>query len=307
MPSRAPKETGTRKRRKDRSLTVAAQKTCAPFRLGPAMIAFGALLVVARLAFAQVAATNPLDQIGLTQRVGQSIPLDLVFRSEAGDAVTIGNYFGRGPVVLAPVFYQCPMLCTQVLNALLRTVKKLDFVPGRDFEVVVFSFDPREAPTLAAEKKLNYLRHEFDPKSHQGWHFLTGEQAAIARLTDAIGYGYVYDAKTDQFAHPAAVVLLTPDGQISRYVIGLEYDARDLRPALIDAGKGTIGSVVDRVLLRCFSYSPESGRYGLVIMNALRAGGILTILGLATLIWRRGRRRLRPMRAGSNATGDPPR
>ncbi len=249
-------------------------------------------LLMPLMSFGQATPSSAVDQVRLVQRLGEPIDLGLWFTDEGGQAVTLRDYFHERPVVLVPVVYRCTMLCTQVLNALMRTSGGLDFAPGKDFEIVAFTLDPRETSTLAGQKKLNYLRHEDDAGARRGWHFLTGEAASITKLTDAIGYGYAYDATTDQFAHPAAIVLLTPDGRISRYVIGLDYEVRDLRLSLVEAGEGTIGSLVDRVVLRCYAYDPARGRYGLAIMGSLRAGAAVTVVGLIVMIaWLERRRR----------------
>lgn len=248
-----------------------------------AVLTAGLLVLGAGQAGAQPQA-DTLSRVALTQRVGESVPLELTFRDEAGRLTALRELMSDRPVILVPVFYRCPMLCTQVLNALLRAVQELTLSAGSDYEVIVFSIDARETPTLAAQKKLAYLRHVRDPAMRAGWHFLTGEREAIDRLCEAIGYRYAYDAARDQFAHPAAAVILTPDGRISRYVVGLDYSPRDLRLSLVESSEGRIGSVVDRVLLRCYAYDPASGRYGFAVMNALRIGGALTLLGLAGLV-----------------------
>ncbi len=229
---------------------------------------------------------SPLEKVAMTQRLGEAVPLQLTFTDESGKAVQLGSFFSDRPVVIVPVVYECAMLCTQVLNALHRTLQSIDLVAGRDFAVVVMSIDPRETAQLAAEKKLRYLGRHASATTWRAWHFLTGEHAPISQLTEAVGYFYTYDEQTRQFAHPAAVVVLTPQGRISRYVVGLDYSPSDLRLALIESSDGVIGSMVDRLLLRCYRYDPRNGRYGLAIATALQVGGALTVLLVATgILW----------------------
>jgi protein SCO1/2 len=251
-------------------------------------------LCAARPARSQPAAPSPIDNVRLDQRLGEFVPLDAAFRDESGNVIHLGDYLDSRPVLLVPAYYRCPMLCTLVINAVVDAVSDAGLRPGVDFHIVVFSIDPREQPTLAAEKKLNTLRRFGRNDTQSGWHFLTGERPEIDRVTTALGYGYVYDAPTDQYAHPAAVAVLTGDGRIARYLLGVRYASRDLRYALIEASGGNIGTVVDQVLLRCFHYDPATGRYGFAIMTALRLGGIATILGLfgtvGLLHWRKARK-----------------
>ena len=248
---------------------------------------------------AQLSPAKAMQGAALTQRIGEQVPLKTEFVDETGKTVTLGALVSDHPAIILPVFYRCPMLCTQVLNALVRGVSAIDLQPGRDFDIVVFSFDPRETHTLAAEKKLNYLKPPFPPEKRAGWHFLVGKQDSIAAITSAIGYSYVYDATKDQFAHPAAAALITSDGRIARYVLGLDYSPRQLKLALLDAGRGKIGSIVDQIVLRCYAYDPQCGKYGFAIMSSLRAGGFLTVavlIGAMHLMNRRWRRR--PLASG---------
>jgi len=226
----------------------------------------------------------PLRQIGFDQNVNQRLPLDTEFRDEDGRTVRIGEFFGSRPVVLAFVYYDCPMLCTQVLSAMTSTLGVLALDAGRDFDVVLVSFDPREQPALAAAKKADYLARYKRPGSERGWHFLTGDEPAIKRLTGAAGFRYVWDADTKQFAHPTGIIVVTPDGRLARYLFGIEYGPRDLRFALLDATSGKVGSVVDTLLLFCYHYDPMTGRYGVVIMRVLRIAAVATVLLLATFI-----------------------
>jgi protein SCO1/2 len=238
----------------------------------------------------------PLREIGFDQRLDARVPLDVRFRDDTGRDVRLGEYFGEKPVVLAFVYYDCPMLCTMILSSLTSTLDVLALRPGRDFEVVAVSIDPRETPELAARKKAEHLRRISADASAGGWHFLTGDEPAIRQLTAAAGFRYVWDEATQQYAHPAGITVLTPDGRLARYLFGLEYGPRDVRLALVEATEGRIGSAVDAFLLYCYHYDPLTGRYGLVVMRALRLAGVVTVLAIASFIVvmvrreRRGRR-----------------
>src|SRR5581483_10925419 len=209
---------------------------------------------------------------------------DTVLKDEAGRAVRIGDYFGQRPVVLLFAYYDCPMLCTQVINGLSSALGVLSLDPGRDFEIVTVSFDPRDTPVSASAKKAGYIERYHKPGAAGAWHFLTGDQASIDRLTKAAGFRYVWDAETKQFAHPTGVIVLTPDGRLARYLFGIEYGPRDLRFAIIEASAGRVGNAVDSLLLYCYHYDPMTGRYGLVVMRALRVAGAGTVLALGTFI-----------------------
>ena len=226
----------------------------------------------------------PLREIGFDQKIDDRLPLDVELRDEGGRRVRLGEYFGAKPVVLAFVYYDCPMLCTQVLSSMTSTFGVLTLDPGRDFEIVVVSFDPRETPALAAEKKALYVERFGRPGTEGGWHFLTGDEGSVKRLTAAAGFRYVWDEKSGQFAHPSGVIVATPDGRLARYLFGLEYGPRDLRFALIEASEGRVGTAVDSLLLYCYHYDPMTGRYGLVIMRALRMAGAATVLLLGAFI-----------------------
>jgi len=225
-----------------------------------------------------------VDGIGIEQRLNESVPLDLVFRDETGAQVRLGDYFGKKPVILSLVYLKCPMLCTLVLNGLVRSLRATSFDAGREFEVITVSFDPRETAETAATMKRVYMEEYRRPGAEQGWHFLTGDEASIARLTEAVGFRYKYDPESGQFAHASGIMVLTPKGRIAQYFYGLEYSARDLRLSLVESAENKIGSPVDQVLLYCFRYDPAKGKYGLVIMKALRVAGVGTVLGLATVI-----------------------
>jgi protein SCO1/2 len=226
----------------------------------------------------------PLREIGFDQHLNQQIPLDVRFRDETGRTVPLRTYFGAKPVVLAFVYYSCPMLCSQVLGSLTNTLRTLSLEPARDFEMVVISFDPRETPGLAAGKKAEYLARYGRPEAEAGWHFLTGDETSIRQATQAAGFRYVWDESTKQFAHPAGIIVVTPDGRPARYLFGVEYGPRDLRLALVEASSGQVGSAVDALLLYCYHYDPMTGRYGLVIMRLLRIAGVGTVLALGLFI-----------------------
>jgi len=230
------------------------------------------------------AVPKPLREIGFDQNIDQRIPLDVVFNDEQGRPVRLGDYFGTKPVVLTFVYYNCPMLCTQVLSALTSTLGVLSQTVGSDFDIISVSFDPREKPVDALAKKAVFLERYKRPGAEAGWHFLTGGQESIARLTKAAGFRYVWDEETKQFAHPTGVIVLTPDGRLARYLFGIEYGPRDLRFALVEASNGKVGPPVDALLLYCFHYDPETGRYGLAIMRTVRIAGAATVLALLSFI-----------------------
>jgi protein SCO1 len=221
-----------------------------------------------------------LQKVAFEQRLNEPLPLDLPFRDENGVAVKLGDYFGRKPVVLAFVYYECPMLCTQVLNGLETALRVLDESIGQEFDVVTVSFDPRETPVLALGKKKAYLDRYQRAGAEQGWHFLTGEQASIDALTKAAGFSFYWDEPTQQFAHASGIVVATPAGTLSRYFFGIDYSPRDLKFALIESSREKIGSLADRLLLYCYHYDPATGNYGFVAMRAVRLGGVVTLVAL---------------------------
>ena len=226
-----------------------------------------------------------LEGVGIDQRLNEPVPLNLTFKDEQGNAVRLSDYFHDGrPVILNLVYYQCPMLCTEVLNGLTAALKVLRFEPGKQFEIVTLSIDPRETPQLAANKKEMYLKKLGNPDAAKGWHFLTGEQAQIAALAGAVGWRYRYDAKLDQFAHAAGIVLITPDGRIAQYYYGVEYSAKDMRLGIVEASQNKIGSLADQVLLYCYHYDPRTGRYGATITNIIRLAGLATVIVLGSAL-----------------------
>jgi protein SCO1/2 len=234
----------------------------------------------------QASSTLPpaLREIGFDQNLEERVPLDTIFTDEAGRAVRLADYFGRRPVVLLFAYYNCPMLCTQVINGLSSALNVLSLEPGKDFEIVTVSFDPRDTPASAAAKKAHYIERYKQPHAAESWHFLTGHQGSIDRLTKAAGFRYVWDTQTSQFAHPSGVIVLTPDGRLARYLFGIEYGPRDLRLAIVEASNGKVGSPADALLLYCYHYDPMTGRYGLVIMRTMRLAGLATVLALGAFI-----------------------
>jgi protein SCO1 len=225
-----------------------------------------------------------LNKIAIDQRIGDKVPLDLPLTDEAGQPVTLGDYFGNRPVILALVYYECPMLCTQVLNGLVTALGVMNFEVGREFDVVAVSFNPKEGPGLASQKKAAYVKRYGRPQSAAGWHFLTGSPDSIKRLTEAVGFKYEYDEKIGQYAHGAGIEVLTPKGVLSRYFYGIEFSARDIRFGLIEASEERIGSRIDDVLLFCYHYDPATGTYGAAMLNLVRLGGVATVAALVVFI-----------------------
>jgi protein SCO1/2 len=234
-----------------------------------------------------------LLDVTFVQRLGEQLPLDAMFRDEGGRAVALGDYFGEKPVLLAFVYYQCPMLCTQVMNGISSALRVLSFAPGQEFEIVLVSFDPRDTPPAASAKKQEHLAYWDSAAEADAWHFLTGDEAAIRRVTNAAGFSYRWEERTQQFAHVSGILTVTPEGRLSRYFYGVEYSPRDLRLALVESSDNRIGSAVDELLLYCFSYDPASGQYGPVVMNVMRLGAAVTLTlvgGFMLLMWRRDAR-----------------
>jgi protein SCO1/2 len=242
-----------------------------------------------------------LRDLGFDQRLGESLPLDARLRDEAGREVRLGDYFGRKPVVLSLVYYECPMLCTLSLNGLVSAMDVLSFDAGDEYEVVTLSFEPKETPELARAKKEVYLERYGREGAEQGWHFLTGDAAQIRRVTEAVGFRFAWDAETRQYAHPSGILVVTPEGRIARYLYGIEYAPKDLRLALLEASDEKSGSPIDQLLLFCYQYDPTTGRYGAAAMNLVRAGGVLTVLGLLAFWALRWRRERQPRPRETNA------
>jgi len=245
-----------------------------------------------------------LNNIGIDQNLKQQVPLDLPFKDEKGRDVKLSDYLGKKPVILSLVYYECPMLCTETLNGMGSAFKVLKFDVGDEFDVVTISFDARETPALAAEKKKNYARQYGRPGAEQGWHFLTGPQSSIDAVTKAVGFHYAWDQTTQQFAHATALMLLTPDGKIAQYYYGVEFSPRDLRFGIIEASQGKTGTVVDQVLLYCFHYDPRSGKYGAVITRVVQlAGGVTIVLlgGFLLMMFRLEPKHQRAVRSGGKS------
>jgi protein SCO1 len=258
------------------------------------ILAYGQKLKDRELATAASILPPGLRNVSLEQRLNQQVPLNLSFRDDNGSQTPLSSYFGSKPVILALVYYRCPMLCTQILNGLVVSLRGMSLVSGRDFEVVAVSIDPTETPDLAARKKAEYLRRY--AKSSTGWHFLTGAEPQIRQLAEAVGFRYAYDPRTKQYAHASAIMVLTPGGRLSRYFYGIEYAPRDLRLGLVEASENKIGSPADQLLLYCYHYDPSTGKYSAIVMNIVRLAGALTLLifgSLLALMWRRDLRRSR--------------
>lgn len=247
---------------------------------------------------AQAVGPTDVSRSGIRQRLDAQVPLDLAFVDDTGKSVRLSDYFdGKKPVVLNLVYFTCPMLCGEVLNSLLDGLSDVPYDVGTDFTVLTVSFDPRETAALAAEKKRNYLQVYGREGAASGWHFLTGAKASIDPLCEAVGFGYEWDEATDQYAHSAGIMILTPDGRVSRYLLGIEYPGRDIRLALLDASERRIGSAVEQLFLLCYAYDPATGSYTLLVHRLLQFAGLATVLMIGgvvgLLLWfeRRQRRR----------------
>jgi len=245
-----------------------------------------------------------LQGVTIEQNLNHQVPLNLIFRDEFGRSLPLSTYFsGHKPVVLALVYYTCPMLCNLVLTGMETSLRAISLNPGRDFEVVAVSFDPKDTPQIAAAKRENYLRRYRRPDTANGWHFLTGDEASIKALTSAVGFRYKLDPATGQYAHASAIMILTPDGKLSRYFYGVEYSPRDVRLGLVEASQDKIGNPVDQILLFCYHYDPATGKYGAIAMNMVRFAGGTFVLICGTFLlfawrrdWRKDRRSLRQAR-----------
>ena len=226
-----------------------------------------------------------LKNVGIQQNLNQPVPLDLPFTDDLGRNVRLGDYFGKKPVILNLVYYNCPMLCGEVLSGLEHSLRMMKLDVGKDFDVITVSFDPKETPEMAAKKKAEYLKRYKRAGADQGWHFLVGPPESVNALTKAVGFQYQYDEKTQQFAHATAIMIVTPEGRIAQYYYGVEYPPKDLRLGLVEAGQGKIGNVVDALLLYCYHYDPTQGKYSATILRVLRLAGVATMLSLGTLIF----------------------
>ena len=229
---------------------------------------------------------SALTGVTIEQRLNSQLPLGATFKDEYGQTVQLGRYFGKGrPVVLALVYYECPMLCTQILNGMVRAAKVMSFVPGKDYDVVAISFDAREGPKQALAKKAIYMKDYGHPETAAGWHFLTGGQNEIKQVTDAVGFRYKWDVYTATFAHASAIYVLTPEGKLSKYFYGIEYSPKDMRLGLVEASQNKIGNTVDQILLFCYHFDPTSAKYTFLAMGILRAAGAATVLMLGGFVF----------------------
>ena len=254
-----------------------------------------ALVLLATSAWAQMnngvmsppANTRPprLENVGIEQHLDTQVPPDLIFRDETGNTVKLRDYFGRKPLILILFYYNCTMLCGEALAGLASAMRLVKFDVGNEFDVVTVSFDPRETPEMAAAKKKDYVQRYGRPNAATGWHFLTGEPDSINALTKAVGFQYQYDAKTNQYAHATAIMVLTAQGRISRYFYGVDFPPKDLRMGLVEASQGKIGNAVDAVLLFCYHYDSETGKYGAMVANILRLAAAATILIMGTFLF----------------------
>jgi protein SCO1/2 len=260
------------------------------------------VLVLPTVALAQPTAKRVVEQVSLDQHLGAELPLDAMLVDEQGQTVRLGDYFHGKPVIVNFVYFRCPMLCTQVLNGLLTSSQGLPLELARDYEIVSISIDPNDTPAMAAAKKERYVEKYRRSGGDAGWHFLTADEATIAKLTEIAGFRYAYDAKTDQFAHASGIIVATPEGRLARYLYGIDYPPTDLRLALVEASEGKIGSLVDQFLLLCYHYDPQTGRYGLVIARLIQGSGILTATCLGGFLIAMYRKERRLSRAAKEAT-----
>jgi protein SCO1/2 len=226
-----------------------------------------------------------LENVGIEQHLNAQVPSELTFRNETGMPVKLGDYYGRKPLIMNLVYYNCTMLCGEALSGLSSAMRLIKFDVGKEFDVVTVSFDPRETPAMAAAKKVDYVKRYGRPNAATGWHFLTGQPESINALTKAVGFQYQYDTKSNQYAHATAIMVLTPQGIISRYFYGVDFPPKDLRMGLVEASQGKIGNAVDAVLLYCYHYDPQTGKYGAIVTNILRLAAAATVLLLGSLLF----------------------
>jgi protein SCO1 len=280
------------------------------FPLSPCLLVTLSLLLPTLLARAQ-SPTTLLQDVGITQNLGATIPSDITLHDEQGHTITIRDLQRGKPVILSLVYLKCPMLCTLVLNDLLSTTKMIPQTIGDDYDVWTISFDPKETPALANAKKIEYLKAYNHVKNagtvaDSGWRFLTADEPNIRRLTQSVGFHYKWDDASQQYIHPAGIMILTPNATLARYFFGINYDPTDIRLSLVEASANKIATPTDRLLLFCYHYDPTTGKYGLAVANTLRISGIMTVLALGaliTLLWRHDRRRTRRLAAALNSGG----
>jgi protein SCO1/2 len=264
--------------------------------------------LAAAVARAQPGLPLALREVRFDQKLDEQVPLDLAFKDESGRSVCLKEFFDGKPVILNLAYFRCPMLCDQVLNGMVRAMLDLPLDCGKDFNVITVSFDARETPEMARIKKKTYLQRYDRSSAEDGWHFLTGNEKAIKRLTESVGFHYTYDPGKDQFAHASGIVVLTPTGKVSRYFYDVRFSPRDLRLGLVEASNNQIGSATDQILLFCFHYDPLEGKYGVAVMRFVRLGGVLTLLGIGTFIavlWRRESARRGRLVVGTSANAKP--
>ena len=241
---------------------------------------------------------DALKKIGIEQKLGAQLPLEAEFKDEDGKTVKLGSYFNTGrPVIVAFVYYECPMLCNQVLNGLTGSLKGISFDAGKEFDVVAISFDAREndKPDLAKNKKASYMERYARSGTEKGWHFLTGTQDSIDKASSAAGFSYKWDEKSEQFAHAAGVMIATPEGKLSRYLFGIDYSPKDVKFGIMDSAENKVGNPAEQLLLYCYHYDPATGKYGLAILRVMRLGGILTLAGMGAMgfiFWRRNKKKV---------------
>jgi protein SCO1/2 len=291
----------------------AAKSAVAAAALGAAVFAPSLMAQVSSYADKQVGPANDkppsiLNGVGIAQNLNQQLPLSLTFTDDAGKQVQLASYFGKRPAILALVYYQCPMLCSEELNGLTGALQMVKFVPGKDFDVIVVSIDPTEGTDLAAAKKRSYLKRYGHPETASGWHFLTGTQANIDALTKAVGFGYVKipgpDGKLTQFAHASSIQIVTPEGKLAQYYMGVEYSPKDLRLGLVDASANRIGSPVDNILTYCYHYDPKTNKHSLIVARVVQLGGLVTVFSLGGFMLTMFRRDARQDdHSGSGKTG----
>jgi protein SCO1 len=277
------------------------------------LIAAAALLLASSTLAAQPNLAAPptdnsnqiVNEVGIDQKLNAQVPLDLPFRDETGRAVRLRDYVSDKPVILVLAYYKCPMLCSAVLNGVVKSLRHVDFEIGKEFNVLTVSIDPKETPDLAAGKKASYIKDYGKPEAAAGWGFLVGDQGPIDQLAKAVGFRYVYDANSGQYAHAGGIMVLTPEGRVARYFYGVDYLPDDVRLGLVEASDNKIGSPVDQVLLLCYHYDPVTGKYGLMVMRMLQIAGVITI-GAIALLWyktlRRDRRRKAEASLGTTGT-----
>ncbi|NOT48100.1 MAG: SCO family protein [Acidobacteria bacterium] len=238
---------------------------------------------------------DALKKIGIEQKLGGQLPLETEFKDESGQTIKLGEFFNKGrPVIVAFVYYECPMLCNEVLNGLTGTLKGINLDAGKDFDVVAISFDAREneKPDLARNKKESYTNRYGRPGTEKGWHFLTGSQASIESATKAAGFGFEWDEKSNQFAHAGGIMITTPDGRLARYFYGIDYAPKDVKFGIMESAENKVGNAADQLLLYCYHYDPATGKYGLAILSVMRIGAVLTVLGMGAMglvFWRRNK------------------